>query len=246
MWVSQLASTNGAIFIQPDYRLLPEATGVEILSDLDDFWTWFNADLPGILEKVAPGVTADYSRVVVAGESAGGYLSLQFALDHKDKISAAIAIYPMTDIRAPHYTQDYVKGMAGAPVYPESLIDECLAKKTDDSVVTEAQRVELMFSIVQHGRMLDLIGPQETRIFLEDRVKNGEKFPPLFVIHGETDTSVPFEDAAALLKLAQEKDAGLELCFTHPEGEHGFDANFTVDNPILADGVKFVKDKWLA
>ncbi|KAK7206392.1 Alpha/Beta hydrolase protein [Myxozyma melibiosi] len=248
LWVSQLASTNGAIFIQPDYRLMPEATGVEILSDIDDFYTWFTTELPGVLAKVAPKVTADYDRVVVVGESAGGYLSLQFALDHKDKLRAAISIYPMTDMRDPWYTQDFPKKMAGAPLHPESLIDEYLAAKTEDTVVVDdisEKRVGLMFSIVQHGKFLDLIGPQDERLFLDDRVKKGETFPPLFVIHGETDSSVPFQGTDDLLKLAKEKDAGLEVCFTHPDVEHGFDSNYSLDNPLLAEGVKFVVEKWL-
>lgn len=35
-----------SLLIAPDYRLLPEANGVDILSDLEDFWQWLHNSLP--------------------------------------------------------------------------------------------------------------------------------------------------------------------------------------------------------
>jgi acetyl esterase/lipase len=35
----QLAKSNGAIVVSPDYRLIPEAKGVDILEDIKDFWS---------------------------------------------------------------------------------------------------------------------------------------------------------------------------------------------------------------
>ena len=36
----QTVLKHGAVYVQPDYRLLPEANGEEVLDDIDDFWTW--------------------------------------------------------------------------------------------------------------------------------------------------------------------------------------------------------------
>lgn len=72
-WILEYALAKGAIIISPDYRLLPEVSGREVLDDMDDFWRWFragNADL--CLQSVAPmGTKLDYERVLVVGESAG-------------------------------------------------------------------------------------------------------------------------------------------------------------------------------
>ncbi|KAK9449771.1 Alpha/Beta hydrolase protein [Limtongia smithiae] len=248
-WVFEYAASHGAILVLPDYRLFPEATGVEILEDLDDFWTWLREKLPTILESIAPsGVTADFSKVVCCGGSAGGYLSLQFALDHKDDLSAAIAVYPVTDIRAPHYTQAYEKIMLGQPMRPASVVEDHLAKMPKDAVVTadvSPERNDLMFAIIHHGRYLELMGPQEPRIFIDDRVKAGDKFPPLLVIHTEADSGVPFQGTKDLLDITKECQPELEVKLLTPPGDHGFDSNMHMDDPELADGLTFITGRWL-
>jgi hypothetical protein len=31
---------HSAIIVSPDYRMLPEANGLDIMKDLSDFWEW--------------------------------------------------------------------------------------------------------------------------------------------------------------------------------------------------------------
>ncbi|KAH8093830.1 hypothetical protein DFH11DRAFT_1823072, partial [Phellopilus nigrolimitatus] len=81
LWILELAMKHDAIFVAPDYRLLPEAKGVQILDDLDDFWAWLGRDLNDVVYK-AHGLHADLDKVLVEGESAGGYLALQVGLSH--------------------------------------------------------------------------------------------------------------------------------------------------------------------
>lgn len=44
-WVLQLATKYDAIIACGNYRLPPESTGVEILSDIDDFWKWLHTSV---------------------------------------------------------------------------------------------------------------------------------------------------------------------------------------------------------
>jgi acetyl esterase/lipase len=39
-WSLDYCRQHNAILVAPDYRLLPESNGVDILDDLDDFWKW--------------------------------------------------------------------------------------------------------------------------------------------------------------------------------------------------------------
>ena len=57
--------------LSPDYRLLPESSGHEILEDVRDFWTWVHECLPAELEKLGLGVKVDPSKIAAGGESAG-------------------------------------------------------------------------------------------------------------------------------------------------------------------------------
>jgi acetyl esterase/lipase len=67
------ALSTGAIIVAPDYSLLPEVSGKEILEDVDNFWHWLHS--PQIFEMIKSAsdsrITPDLDRVLVVGESAG-------------------------------------------------------------------------------------------------------------------------------------------------------------------------------
>ncbi|THV75269.1 alpha/beta-hydrolase [Aureobasidium pullulans] len=79
-WTIQLAAQKNAILVTPNYRLLPEANGREVLDDINDFWSWVKTSLPSEVAKMAKGVEVDTTNTLVAGESAGGYLAIQSSL----------------------------------------------------------------------------------------------------------------------------------------------------------------------
>jgi hypothetical protein len=70
--------TSSAIFVAPDYRLLPEATVGEVLEDVGDFWHWVHEELPRLTEDW--NAHPDLERIACTGQSAGGYLAVQSAL----------------------------------------------------------------------------------------------------------------------------------------------------------------------
>lgn len=57
----------------PDYRLLPDAKGIDILEDLADFWKWVRTDLTTFVSTNSTNVgsEADLSKILVLGDSAG-------------------------------------------------------------------------------------------------------------------------------------------------------------------------------
>lgn len=66
--------------MSPDYRLLPEATGTDILEDVSSFWEWVHKGLSTELAKIDDSISADLSSILVVGESAGE--SALIILDH--------------------------------------------------------------------------------------------------------------------------------------------------------------------
>jgi hypothetical protein len=97
-WLLKLALEESAVIVSADYRLLPSANGVaDLLEDLEDFWQWTRADLPGVLERRVPGHSLDFAQLLVTGGSAGGYCATQIALSHPEDISAMAMIYPFVD-----------------------------------------------------------------------------------------------------------------------------------------------------
>lgn len=67
------ATHNGAIIVSPNYRLLPEATGEDILEDIYDFWTWLQGDSLSHAVKDAgyPRIKPATDKTLIVGESAG-------------------------------------------------------------------------------------------------------------------------------------------------------------------------------
>ena len=91
LWLIEFASSQNAMIVAPDYRLLPEACGADIADDVDAFWSWFlSPSFPTLLTDiittnsktvtVTVTVIPDLKRIITAGHSAGGSLALLSAL----------------------------------------------------------------------------------------------------------------------------------------------------------------------
>lgn len=70
-WVLDLAIAKNVIIISPNYRLLPESSGLDIVEDLDDLWRWMKFGLNLKLSYFSAGLRADLDRIITQGDSAG-------------------------------------------------------------------------------------------------------------------------------------------------------------------------------
>ena len=99
-WAAEYAIQNNAVVVMPDYRPLPESSGLDVLSDLDDSWACvenhggLSAFLDTVGKRDAIASISDTS-ILAYGESAGGYLAVQSALRRPGLVKAVIAAYPV-------------------------------------------------------------------------------------------------------------------------------------------------------
>jgi acetyl esterase/lipase len=86
-WLLDLALDHQAIIVTPDYRLMPESTGTEILSDVAHFWRWLQRDFPRYMEQQQQqGLPRpDVGNILCCGESSGGFISVYNAF-HLDSM----------------------------------------------------------------------------------------------------------------------------------------------------------------
>lgn len=88
-----LANAGGAVVVSPDYRLAPEHPFPAAIDDCTSTLTW-------MVEK-ATSLGIDTSRILLAGDSAGGNLAAVIALMARDhevpSIIGQVLIYPVTD-----------------------------------------------------------------------------------------------------------------------------------------------------
>ncbi|KAF3010842.1 hypothetical protein E8E13_008872 [Curvularia kusanoi] len=236
-----------AIVVLPNYRLIPEHSGADILSDLADFWNWLKSDdgLTSYLASQALDIGLDFDHVMASGESAGGYMALMSGLlQPKGSIRAVLAQYPMTDRLRAEPSELFF----GVPTPPASVVDEHMRTVKPGVVVSSAtppERAGLSYALSAFGRYLEFFGSDKEMwpVYLVDEKK---WLPPTWIVHGDADQAVSIEDCRAFVAKCK-AIGGLEVKLEVLEGEdHGFDVELKEDEvPWLKNGLEWVQKKWL-
>ncbi|CAE7015863.1 hypothetical protein CFE70_002734 [Pyrenophora teres f. teres 0-1] len=246
-----LIHRTSSIVVLPNYRFLPEHNGKDILSDLSDFWSWFHA---GSVDKflnnqpATPegGVSLDHDRVLVSGDSAGGYMALMSGLmQPKGCIKAILVEYPMTN----YLRYELGPTFFGMPSPPASVLTDHVKTMVPGVVVSSAvppARMGLGYAMAAYGHFLEYFGEDE-KMWPIGLVEEKTWLPPTWILHGGADTVVNVEDSRAFVEKCK-KLQGVEVKLTVREGmEHGFDGAMKEDEePWLKAGVAWVEEKWLS
>ncbi|THH16722.1 hypothetical protein EW146_g3980 [Bondarzewia mesenterica] len=100
-------------FISADYRLMPPATGHEILSDILSLLNFVRHSLNPLLSRRSPTATLlqiDSARIAVVGSSAGGLCSYLAAAHAAPKPKAVLSMYGLGgSFLTPHYLAPKLK-----------------------------------------------------------------------------------------------------------------------------------------
>ncbi|OJJ97803.1 hypothetical protein ASPACDRAFT_45101 [Aspergillus aculeatus ATCC 16872] len=256
-WLSDLALKHGAVIISPNYRLMPQANGLDILEDIEDLWKWVNSSAArDLLAAHSIPTELDLTRVLAVGDSAGGLLSLNFALSHANEIRAAMACYPMADM-------SIFNSPAAAPPFghhtPESIVNEALASERGKKIISswsEPESLPFMLSAIEHGRLGEWYkrgtegDPRAALLSPMQRLQPGVGFPRggIVCIHGKQDSVVPVSQSenfiARARKITQGQAVNERLVLTVQDGEHGFD-DIHYETKWLKDTLKTAVETWL-
>lgn len=213
-WLLELALSRNAIIVSPDYRLLPESNGVDLLSDITAFWKWLQTELP-ILADQKDLPRPDLTRILCCGESSGGLLAVYCALHLSSFIDIsgssngnAVRITALLSISAPLDTSDSdftvprprtILGITPPPPRQAlAKIRNYIKKMPPGKVRTASEPTpdiwELLLCVVQQAylpRLLNLQGNMNMLSLmqtLEDEPVKADV--PIWVIHGANDTLV--------------------------------------------------------
>ena len=246
-WILDLARLKDAIIVSADYRLLPEATGQDILRDIHHLWRWVYSDLQEFLSVCSllkPQV--DLFHILVVGESSGGWLAMQSALrEPAGSIKAVIGLYPQLDMADPFYREKFDKPLFGRPIEPNEFIDEHVATRPHGAVVTNHYRTDLACSIARNGRIVEFLG-EHKELFPVGMVSQAKRMPAVLILHGRDDRTVPVSGSEKfvkeLKKVIPECPVRLDV---RAGGEHGFDCDATMEEEWLKEDVEFITRYWL-
>ncbi|KAJ4294459.1 hypothetical protein N0V90_008150 [Kalmusia sp. IMI 367209] len=248
-WVP-LVHRNSAITVLPNYRLVPEASGIDILDDLADFWTWFNDK--GVNKFFASqniSIDIDYERLLVSGDSAGGYMALQSGLTRpKGEIKAILAQYPMTNY-ARRTPEDKVLGLT--PPSKEWLEEKLSILIKPGTIISSAHPFKSSHTLLStalnaHGRFNEFFGIGK-HLWPITTIEDAKSLPPTTIFHALQDTAVSFEDSVQFVEKTREFIPDVEIRLAYQgNGEHGFDVDLKEDEEDwLKEELKWVESKWL-
>ena len=248
-WVLELALVNDAIIVSADYRLIPEATGTDILADLSDLWKWVHSDLQSFVSHTAAAAPQiDFAQILVVGDSAGGWLAMQSALTQPaGSIKGVICHCPMLDLRDPYYSTKLEKPLLGMQMQPREVMDAHVASLTPGAVVTSATpplRSDIMVSMVRNGRLLEFLG-ESKELYPVDRVALAKHMPAALILHGNDDSAVPVSGSERFVKALKKKLPGSAIRLNLRPGDHGFDGGWTLKEEWLKEDVEFITEHWL-
>ncbi|KAL4899926.1 hypothetical protein BDW74DRAFT_162707, partial [Aspergillus multicolor] len=264
-WISDLALSQNAIIVSPNYRFMPQATGLEIYDDTEDFWGWLKSPaFSDLLSAHSSPAIADLDRIIVSGESAGGLLSVNTSLTHASEIRATIALYPSIDPSAPDFAEPRTKDRLPFGLStPETVIDDALTASGIPecgpvSSLIQNDWLGVMCAAIEHGRLgkwyargSEGSGRQDL-LYPPRRLEKPDASIPvggITVIHGEQDSVVPASHPVPFVERAREvfkgKPGGDKIAMVVHEGEHGFDANVRYEEPWMKEALSTAVEEWL-
>jgi acetyl esterase/lipase len=197
-----LCQREGYVLVSIDYRLAPEVKLPAIIADLKDALAWIRKEGPKQFH-------IDPNRIVVAGGSAGGYLTMMTGICVDPPPKALVAYWGYGDVDGDWYTKPSAFYREKRP-----LVDKEVAYKAVGGAVltgadgkTGTARGQYYLYLRQNGlwtKEVTGFNPATERAKLDPfcPVRNiTAKYPPILMVHGTTDTDVPYELSA---NMAQE------------------------------------------
>ncbi len=214
----------GATVITVDYRLAPETKLPQIIEDLQDCMKWVHT-------KGKELYGYDTNNLIVAGHSAGGYLTMMagFCLEIKPK--ALIAYYGYGDITGDWYTKP-------DPFYltkKRQVESTQLTNKETTCNYDGRGNWGVYLYYRQNGlwtQEVSGVNPQMHPTFHKqyEPIQNISKdYPPILMFHGDKDTDVPYQKSVDMNNALTK--AGIKsTLITIKDGCHAFDIR-QLDSP---------------
>ena len=224
-----------------------------------DYWTWLRSSTVADLLSTSVNPTEiDFTRVLSAGESAGGFLSVLLALSHPDEIRAATGSYPALDLASEHFGTPSSEPLE--PPLPATLVQDHESKIQPGEVFSTGlsmERFQLMIAAIHFGDLKRLYergaeGQPRGRFYpLEKLDEPDVKIPRggIAFMHGAQDTIVPLDGVEKFVqkarRVARRQLAEDKIILTVQDGWHGFDLETPLSEPWLTDHLALAVKAWL-
>lgn len=218
-----LAREEGYALISIDYRLAPQVKLPAIIEDVQDAFRWIRKEGPGRL-RVNP------DKLVVAGGSAGGYLTMMTGICVEPRPTALVAYWGYGDVDGDWYTKPSPHYRSVMPLISK---EEALAGIGNRVVAGAANNTPDRKARGLYYRWLRQNGLWTKEVTGFDPATQRDEltrycpvrnitpdYPPILMIHGEKDSDVPFEKSTEMARALKRHNVPHELIAV-PNADHG-------------------------
>ena len=196
-----LCRDEGFVLVSIDYRLAPEAKLPAIIDDVRDAWAWVRSRGPALFH-------VDPHKLLAAGGSAGGYLTMMTGICVEPPPIALLAYWGYGDVDGPWYTEPSAHYRQAMPRVPEDEARRAVGGAVLTTLDRDQQKTRGRYYLFlrQTGRWTQEVtgfDPKTERAKLDPYcpVRNiTPEYPPILMIHGTADTDVPYELSAAMAR----------------------------------------------
>ncbi len=231
-----LLNDAGFTVVSIDYRLAPETKMPGIVNDVEDAYAWLLTEGPRLFN-------IDPERVVVAGDSAGGYLTQTMGFRLRPRPRALLSFWGYGEITGDWYA---VPSAFHNKKFEPISREQAMAG-VGSTLLTNAsweKRVVFYHYCRQQGRWLDEVTGHNPRT--EDAwftpyspIRNvDEDYPPTIFIHGTADTDVPYAQSKMMADQLARANVEHEL-FTVPGADHML---FGSDGSVIRRSIRHAVD----
>lgn len=233
----ELLARAGYVVVSIDYRLAPETKLPHLIEDLQDAFAW--------ARDKGTDLGIDPDRIAVAGNSAGGYLTLMAGLTVDPPPKALVSFYGYGDIDGPWISRPdpfYCKrppideSAARASIRTQAISETSGPEGRDLLYVYCRQRGILPKEVMGHDPASE---PRE----LFDPfcpVRNiTQRYPPAMMLHGDQDTDVPYDQSVLMARRLSEVDVEHEIITMSGMGHDFEQAGYA--EPMVADALSRVR-----
>jgi acetyl esterase/lipase len=236
-YLVDLAREVKAIVVSFNYRLLPYVDGSCLLSDAEDALLYLHSTsgFQTFLRMKVPTITINWNKVMVTGESAGGFLAAHTWLKSSVSLKAVYLRYPMLA-----QYQRKSQGYGGVPIsnncyekMVQAAMDEIeRIKRSGEPMPAESSlhppiNMPAANIFSSTDRWKDVFQHHDILQMLEHQEEPPCSHPKVFVVHGEKDAACAITNSARFSEDIGKKgwaDGEVNLVAV-PDVDHGFDYN---------------------
>ena len=215
---------------------MPEHNGEEILSDIDKFWEWFTDEFDGFVQSKRSGIKLDKEKLLVSGESAGGFLAAYTWLTQPKERAAIKALYLQYPMLCQYSREPgpYRQKIVNQPLCKEKidkLIVQCTELRDEGTMKSVSSRtppdgMACAYGLSSTKEWARVFHAQDIMQRLEEKTDQPATFPSVWIYHGMNDIQVPMSDTEKFMEVVQDKFQEMKGKFTFhavPGMEHAGD-----------------------